>query len=64
MKRMKGTNGTKKKIDVSGVKRKPKPEKEVKPPRKRVDKSDPNWKLKPNVKIEVLFKVLSKIIET
>ena len=62
---MKGTNGTTKKVEVSGMKRKPKSsEKTVKPPRKRVDKSDPNWKLKPNVKIEVLFKVLSKVIET
>ena len=47
------------------MKQKPKSsEKKVKPPRKRVDKSDPNWKLRPNVKIEVLFKVLSKVIET
>ena len=62
---MKGRNGTTNKVEVSGVKRKPKSsEKKVKPPRKRVDKSDPNWKLKPNVKIEVLFKVLSKVIET
>ena len=28
-----------------------------KPPKKKVDKSDPNWKLKPNEKVTVLSKV-------
>lgn len=31
--------------------------KEPKPPKKMVDKSDPNWKLKPNDKVTIMLKV-------
>ena len=34
-----------------------KTKKEPKPPKKKVDRSDPNWKLKPNEKVNVLLKV-------
>ena len=34
-----------------------KPKKEPNPPKKKVDRSDPNWKLKPNEKVNVLVKV-------
>ena len=33
-----------------------------KPPKKKVDKSDPNWKLKPNEKVSLLSKVKKIIV--
>ena len=56
----KPTKSIKKHSNASNVTRKPKRGKdELKQPKKKVDKSDPNWKLKPNEKITVLTKVIA-----
>ena len=43
--------------NVKGAKTPKKIKKEPKPPKKKVDRSDPNWKLKPNDKVTILQKV-------
>ena len=54
------TKSINKHSNASNVTRKPKRGKdESKQPKKKVDKSDPNWKLKPNEKITVLTKVIA-----
>ena len=43
--------------NVKAAKTPKKIKKEPKPPKKKVDRSDPNWKLKPNEKVTILQKV-------